>query len=70
MVIYFCKRERDRAQAGEGQREQETQNLKQFQAPSCWHRAQRGAQTHELRDHNLSGSWVLNQLSHPGTPGT
>ena len=28
-----------------------------------------GAQTHELQDHDLSRSWTLNQLSHPGAPG-
>ena len=27
-----------------------------------------GAQTHKLRDHDLSQSWMLNQLSHPGAP--
>ena len=27
-----------------------------------------GARTCELRDHDLSLSWTLNQLSHPGAP--
>ena len=39
-----------------------------LQAPSCRHRAPRGAQTHELRDHDLSQSRMLNRLSHPGAP--
>ena len=26
------------------------------------------AQTHELQDHDLSQSWTLNPLSHPGAP--
>ena len=52
--------------AEEEQRERETQNLKQ--ALSCWHRAQRGACTHKLWDHDLSWSPSLNQLSHPGAP--
>ena len=25
-------------------------------------------QTHELRDHDMSQSWMLNRLSHPGAP--
>ena len=39
-----------------------------FQPPSCQHTARRGAQTQEPRDHDLSRSWMLNRLSHPGTP--
>ena len=31
-----------------------------LQALSSQHRARRGAQTHELRDHDLSQSWTLN----------
>ena len=40
------------------------------QALRCQHRAQRGARTHELWDHNLSRNqeWTLNQLSHQGAP--
>ena len=37
-----------------------------FQALSCQHRAWCGAQSHKPQDHNLSGSWTLNWLSHPG----
>ena len=59
---------RDRARTGEEQRERETQNPKQLQAPSCQHRARRGARTHEPRDGELSRSWMLNRLSSPGTP--
>ena len=39
-----------------------------LQALNRQHRARRGARTHELRDHDLSRSWTLNQLSHPGAP--
>ena len=39
-------------QAEEGQRERERENPKQ--GPSCQRRAQCGAQTHELLDHDLS----------------
>ena len=39
-----------------------------LQALSCQHRGRCGAQTHELWDHDLSQSWKLNWLSHPGAP--
>ena len=39
-----------------------------LQAPSCQHRAQRGAGAHKPRDHDLSWSWMLNRLSHSGAP--
>ena len=39
-----------------------------LQALSSQHRAQCGAWTHELQDHDLSQSRTLNWLSHPGTP--
>ena len=39
-----------------------------LQALSCQHRARRGAQTHRPQDRDLSRSWPLNRLSHPGTP--
>ena len=39
-----------------------------FQALSCQHRAQHGARTHGLWDHDLSQSWMLNRLSYPGAP--
>ena len=38
------------------------------QAPNCQHRARCRARTHKPWDHDLSQSWLLNQLSHPGTP--
>ena len=40
-----------------------------LQAPSCQPRAQCGAQTHGLPDHDLSRSRTLSRLSHPGDPG-
>ena len=51
---------------GEGQRERETRIRSRFQALSCQHRARLGAQTHELWDHDLSWSWSLKRLRHPG----
>ena len=35
-----------------------------LQALTCHH----GARAHELQDHDLSGSQMLTQLSHPGAP--
>ena len=37
-------------------------------APSCQHRAWRGAWTHKPWDHDLSQSRMLNRLSHSGVP--
>ena len=67
--IHFWEAERNRTWAGEGQRERETQNLKQAPGsePSA-QTAQCGAWTHEMWDHDLCRSWPLNQPSHPGTP--
>ena len=59
--------ERDRVQAGEGQRENGRHRIwNRLQALSCQHRAQGGAWIHEPRDHDLSWSQMLNWLSHPG----
>ena len=66
MFIYFWDRER--AWVGEGQRERETQNLKQAPGSELQHRARRGARTHRLWDLDLSWSRKLNRLSHPGAP--
>ena len=48
---------RDRAQAGEGQREKGRHRIRnRLQALSCQHRARRGVRTHDPRDHDLSGT--------------
>ena len=39
-----------------------------LQVLSRQHRVRHGAWTHEPRDHDLSWSWTLNRLSHPGAP--
>ena len=62
-------KERDRARAGKGQRERERDRVQsRLQAPSCRHRARRGARTHQLCDQDLSRSQTLHRLSHPGAP--
>ena len=52
--------------ARRAERERETRIWSRLQALSCQHRAWHGAQTHGPRDHDLSRSRMLNQLSHPG----
>ena len=64
MFINFWQR--DRAWAGEQQRERETQNPKQ--APGSELESQMQGWNSELWDHDLSWSWMLNWLSHPGAP--
>ena len=39
-----------------------------LQAPSRQHRAWCGVRTHKPWDHDLSRSWALKRLSHPGGP--
>ena len=61
--------ERDRVQTGEGQRERGRHRIRsRLQALSCQHRARQGTRTHRLRDHDLSRSWRLHWLTHPGFP--
>ena len=67
--VYFWERERQSASRGGAEREGETVWSK-LQALSCQHRAQHGAWTHKLWDHELSGSQEPNRLSHPGAPLT
>lgn len=60
LITYFWERE------GEGQRTEETEDPKQ---PLHWRQqAPHWARTHELWDHGLSLSQMLNRLSHSGAP--
>ena len=62
--LFLRERKRDRVWAGEGR---DTHRIRSsFQALSCQHSTCWGAQTHELWDDDLSWSWTLNWLSHPG----
>ena len=65
--IYFWDRERQSMNGGGSERGKH-RIWNRLQALSCQHRARRRAQTHELRDHDLSRSQPLNRLSHPGAP--
>ena len=68
-LFFYClflrERERERQQ-GRGRERGRHRLWNRLQAPSCQHRAQCGAQTHELWNHDLSQSQALDQLSHPG----
>ena len=75
MFIYFWQREREREreteyQAGgrRGRARGRHRIRSRLQALSCQHRARRRARTHRPWDHDLSRSWTLNPLSHPGAP--
>ena len=63
---YLLLRERESASGEGAEKGWGAEDLKQ--AP-CWQQqAQRRARTHELQDHDLSGSRTLNWLSYPGAP--
>ena len=65
--IYFWERETEREQ-GRSRERRRHRIQSRLQALSCQHRAQLGAQTHKLWDHDLTCSRMLNWLSHPGSP--
>ena len=68
-VLFLFESKRDRAGEGEGQNQRERHTIpNRLQALSCQHRAPHRAQTHRLRDHDLSRSRTPNRLSHPGAP--
>ena len=65
MFYHLLLRERER------ERERQTDRhriWRRLQALSCQHRAQCGVWTHELWDHDLSWSRMLNRLRHSGAP--
>ncbi|VFV30673.1 pregnancy-associated glycoprotein [Lynx pardinus] len=53
---------------GEGRERGRRRLRSRLQAPSCEHRARRGARTPQPRDHALSRSRTFNRLSPPGAP--
>ena len=65
--LYLFLRQSETAWTGEGQRRRH-RIWSRLQALSCQHRVRGRARTHKLRDYDLSRSWMLNWLSHPGTP--
>ena len=68
-LMFVSETERDRAWVGGGGRERGRHRIRsRLQALSCQQGAWREAQTHKPWDHDLSWSWSLNRLSHPGDP--
>ena len=71
MFIYFSETETETETECEQGRSKERWRHRfriRLLASSSQHRAWCRAQTHEPRDHDLSRSWTLSWLSHPGTP--
>ena len=71
MFIYFWEREREgeRQNVSRVGAEREGDRIEsRLQALSCQHRARCRTPTHEPWDHELSRSWTVNWLSHPGVP--
>ena len=65
MFIYFEK-ERESRKGAEREGDTESEAGSRLRAGSTEPDA--GGRTHEPRDHDLSQSRTLNQLSHPGAP--
>ena len=67
--VYFWERERMRMRMSGGGVEREGDRIQsRLQALSHQHTAWCEAETHKPWDHDLSPSWLLNHLSHPGAP--
>ena len=67
-VCLFLRQRETEHEWGRGRERGRRRIRSRLQALSCQHRAQHGARTHRLRDHDLSRSWMLNRLSHSGAP--
>ena len=68
--VYVFLRERDRERQRENKQERGRERDTESEAGSrLWAVSTKpDARTHELWDHDLSQSWWLNRLSHPGAP--
>ena len=62
------ERERDRQSMSGGGAEREGNTESEASSRLASTEPNAGFQTHELQDHDLSRSWTLNRLSHPGAP--
>ena len=68
--VYFWERETETEhELGRGRERGRHRSQSRLQALSCQHRAQYRARTHKRWDLDLSQSWTLNRLSHPGALG-
>ena len=66
--LFIFGTERDRVPAGEGQRERETQTLKQAPGSELSAQSPTRSTNPQTTDHDLSRSRTLNRLSPPGAP--
>ena len=67
IFIYFWERKTEtECKQGRNRRRGRHRIQSRIQALSCQHNAWHGARTHELCNHDLRWSRMLNQLSHPG----
>ena len=69
-VYLFLRHRETEHEQGRGRERGRHRIRSRLQALSCQHRARRGARTHRPWDHDLSRSWTLNRLSHPGAPSS
>ena len=67
-IFYIRERDTEHEQRRVRETETESEAGSRLWAVSWQHRAWDGSQTHEQWHHELSWSWVLNQLSHPAAP--
>ena len=67
-VYLFLRQRETQHEQGRGRERGKHRIWSRLQALSCQHRARRGARAHGWQDRDLSRSWPLNRLSHPGTP--
>ena len=68
LYLFLREREKHKVWAGEGRRERETQNPKRVPGSQLSAQSLTHSSNCEWWDHDLSRSWTLNRLSHPGTP--
>ena len=68
LKVYFLRKRETEHEQGKGRERGRHRIQSRLQALSCQHRTWCGAWPHELWDHHLSWSRMLNRLSHPGAP--
>ena len=66
--MFIFEREGEREQGRGRERERETQNLKQAPGSELSAQSPTWGWNSKRRDYDLSQSWTLSRLSHPGTP--
>ena len=66
--VYLFLKERQNVKGGGAERERDTESEAGSRLLAVHTGPKHGAQTHKPRNHDLSQSQKLNQLSHPGTP--